>query len=391
MVLCVSYDVLPVNPVDLPELLRAPIEAARDEADELRKLPAKLLEELRDSGVFRLSTPRELGGFELPLGAVLRILEELGRIDGPVAWTVWNANLGITAAVVPASGVGKIWADGPDPILVSSSRPVATARPVDGGFVVDGRWDIVSGVDSADWACLFALVFDGDGPAVTEDGHPDLRLFCVPREDYTIEDTWDVTAMRGTGSNTVVLDKVFVPSDLTGTLSGPPTIDRPLYRIPPFSVVGSGCAAVVLGMAQAALDEIVRLAPTKTTPEGSSVAERFHVQACIGRVDAELRAARLLFQCAAADLDRTAAAGESATVAQRGLLREAMSLANKVSRGALVDIQELASSSALYQHHRLEHIIRDGLAATQHGNLASTNFALAGRIHLGLDPQSVIF
>ena len=387
----VSHDVLPADPMDLPEQLRAAIEAGRDEADEQRKLPPKLLDELRAAGIFRLLTPRHLGGFEVPLATLLRVLEALGRIDGPVAWTVWNANLGVVAAFLPTSGAAKIWADGPDPVIVNSSRPTATARRTDRGFVLDGRWDIVSGLDSADWACLLAMVFDGDAPAMTEDGHPDLRLFCVPRTDYAIEDTWHVNAMRASGSNSLVLESVFVPADLSGTLFAPPTIDRPLYRVPPFSIVAPGCAAVVLGMAIAALEEFLGLVRSKIGPDGSSVADRFPVQSAIGRIDAQLCAARLFLGTAAADLDRTAEAGTAATPVQRGLLREAMSLANKVSRDAFVEIHELASSSVLYQHHRLEHIVRDGLAATLHGNLAASHFALAGRLHLGLDPQDLLF
>jgi len=387
----VRYEVPPVDPMDLPEQLRPAVEAERDEADSLRTLPAKLLDELRGSGVFRLYTPHELGGFELPLAAGLEVLEELGRIDGPVAWTVWNANLGLLGAMLPDSGVAKIWADGPDPVIVSSSRPSAMARPAEGGFVLAGRWDMVSGLDSADWASLFAVVADDEGPSITPAGHPDLRLFCVPRADFTVEDTWGVAAMRGSGSNTALLDEVFVPADLCGTIWSPPTIDRPLYRVPSFCVVASGGAAVVLGMAQAALDEIVRLAPGKATPEGSTVAQRYPVQATVGRVGAELRAARLLLRAAAADLDRAATEREPISVALRGSLREAMSLANKVSREALVAIHELGGSSSLYLEQRLEHIVRDGLAATQHANLAGAHFALGGRIRLGLEPGDFVF
>jgi len=72
----------------------------------------------------------------------------------------------------------------------------------------------------------------------------------------------------------------------------------------------------VLGMAQAALDEIVRLALRKATPEGSTVAQRYPVQATVGRVGAELRAARLLLRAAAADND-----GEAALHAGQNLVR----------------------------------------------------------------------
>ena len=33
----------------------------------------------------------------------------------------------------------------------------------------------------------------------------------LPRSDYTVEDTWHTMGLRGTGSNDIVVDDVFVP------------------------------------------------------------------------------------------------------------------------------------------------------------------------------------
>ncbi|MFK0249324.1 acyl-CoA dehydrogenase family protein [Amycolatopsis azurea] len=82
----------------LPNLLRGAIEAARDEADELGRLPGHLVTELRDAGAFSLFTPTEYGGLEVSLTTALTVYERLGRIDTSAAWIVWNANFGFTAA-----------------------------------------------------------------------------------------------------------------------------------------------------------------------------------------------------------------------------------------------------------------------------------------------------
>ncbi|MFD7408552.1 hypothetical protein ACFV7R_39255 [Streptomyces sp. NPDC059866] len=50
------------GPLRLPELLSASVKAAAEEMEAGRDLPGKLIQELRDSGAFRLLTPRELGG-----------------------------------------------------------------------------------------------------------------------------------------------------------------------------------------------------------------------------------------------------------------------------------------------------------------------------------------
>lgn len=132
---------------------------------------------------------------------------------------------------------------------------------------------------------------DGDGPRVTPAG-PDVRVFFLPRADVQVLDTWHTRGMRGTGSNSVVVDEVLVPEHLTVSPFAPSRIDRPLYRIPAFTIASTGSAPIVVGIAQAALDEVVAMAPTKRTENGQVLAERPHAHARIGAAQTSLDAAR---------------------------------------------------------------------------------------------------
>ncbi|MBZ9645311.1 acyl-CoA dehydrogenase family protein [Streptomyces sp. PSKA30] len=138
------------GPLRLPELLSASVKAAAEEMEAGRDLPEKLMQELRDSGAFRLLTPRELGGFEAPLETVLKVYEGFGRLDASVAWVVWNTNWGFLAALLGEAGTARIWADGPDPIFANADQP-GTAVVTEGGCRLSGTWKRVSGVDRADW------------------------------------------------------------------------------------------------------------------------------------------------------------------------------------------------------------------------------------------------
>lgn len=387
--LSLTHPALPHAARDLPEIVRGAVEAGRDEADALRRLPPGLLEALRTAGAFRLSTPRELGGFESSLAGQLEVYERLARVDGAVAWNVWNGNLGFSAALLAPYGVDRIWGGGPDPVIANSARPTGSAVEIDGGFALSGRWDMVSAVDSADWIALFGIVAQDGSPRMSAHGAPDLRAFYVRRADVTLLDTWDVTGMRGTGSGSVVADGVVVPRDLAVSPFSPPRIDRPLYRIPAFTLASTGCAAVVLGIAAAAVDEVVALAPGKGTDNGM-LGERGYAQSAVSGADAALRAARLLLLATAADVDAAAAAG-AVPLGLRGALRGAMCHAATVSREALSAMYALGSSSSLYRGGRLERLFRDGFAAAQHGLLATGHQETAGRIRLGLDPGTPIF
>jgi indole-3-acetate monooxygenase len=377
-----TYAAPPHAATDIPALVRAAVERDRDEADVLRRLPPALLEDLRAAGAFRLYTPRELGGFELGLAETLTVLEEIARLDGPVAWNVWNGNMGFSAALLPEAGVDRIWGDGPDPVIANSARPTGGAVEVDGGFALSGRWDIVSAVDSADWVALFGMVAGEGAP----------RVFFVRRSDVTVLDTWDVTGMRGTGSGSVVIDTadaVLVPSELAVSPFAPPRIDRALYRVPAFTLASTGCAAAVLGIAAAAVDEVVALAPAKGTDNGV-LAGRGYAQAAVAGAASSLRAARLLLRATAADVDAAAAEGAVA-LTDRAALRAAMCHAATVAREVLTAMYALGSLSSLYRGNRLERLFRDGFAAAQHGLLSPGHAESAGRVMLGQDVGTPVF
>ena len=373
-----------IDPTTLNETLRPAIEAHRDEAEARRRLPETLQETLRDAGAFRLSTPLERGGFELPLTAQVELYEAFGRIDAVVAWNIWNGNMGFCAALLDEAEGDLIWSGESDPIIANSARVAGTGNPVDGGYALSGRWDMVSAIDIADWVALFGMVTDGEGPRMTPAG-PDVRVFFVPTAQVQIVDTWHSNGMRGTGSNTVVVDGLFVREGLAISPFSATRIDRPLYRIPAFTIASFGAGPIVVGVAQALIDEVVAIAPTKGTDNGQPLAQRAHAQSQIALAQSSLHAARLLLRDAAMAVDAAADRGELVTEMLRAHLRAAMSYAAVVSRDVISTCQLLASSSAVYTANRIERLVRDGQVAAQHMILSPTHLDILGRLTLGLD------
>ncbi|MDQ0808339.1 alkylation response protein AidB-like acyl-CoA dehydrogenase [Streptomyces sp. B3I7] len=249
-------DRVPVDPLTLPGKLRASIEAAAEEMDAKRGLPGALVAELRASGIFRLHTPRELGGAEASSVTVMRVYEELARIDASVAWVVANGNAGLLASRMEQAGIDRIWGTGTEPIFANSTGRPGPAIPVEGGYRVSGHYKVISGIGAADW--LWVAV-------VNVDDSRDVRYAALPREDWSVQDTWDTTGARGTGSHDVLVEDAFVPSELAVDLSRPTLINRPVYRGLARRFMAPGASAVALGVAQQAIEEIILLAPTKRT------------------------------------------------------------------------------------------------------------------------------
>jgi alkylation response protein AidB-like acyl-CoA dehydrogenase len=367
-----------IEPTDLPSHLRPAIEAACDEIDRRAELPDELRTALRDAGAFRLMTPREYGGFEAPLTELLEIYEGFGRIDASVGLLVWNANFGFIGALLSEAGAAKIWDGEREPILANSAMP-GMAEQVDGGYRLTGQWRIVSGVSAADWVVVVAVV-----------GH-EVRACAVHRSQLTVDNSWDVSGMRGTASNGFVVENAFIPDELMSPpFDQPARIDRPLYRMFP-AMAFPGCSAVVLGVAQAAIDEVVTLAAGKMTVSGASLADTARAQYAIAKCETAVHAARLLLHSAAESLQSTAEQRGTIAIEQRALLRAAMTHAAEVSREALVAMYELAGSSALYRGNAMERIFRDGMAALQHANHAAVFMEAAGRVRLGKDVGLPLF
>ncbi|WP_306215093.1 acyl-CoA dehydrogenase family protein [Actinoplanes sp. RD1] len=340
---------------DLPDVLRPAVEKYRDEAEALGRLPEELVRELREHGAFRLYTPRELGGHEATPAVVLELLTRLARLDGPTAWTVWNLNLGFVAGLLGPERAEEVFGGGRDPLIANSGQP-GRMSPAEGGFRLTGTWKIVSGAHLADWFLLAGMLPAGPGTSGWGAG----LFFClVPRDAVTVLDTWDVAGMRASDSNSVTADEVFVPSDLAFSLFAPNRLDRPAYRLPTVNVVFPGCAAVLIGMAQAAVDELVRLAGGKTAFTGEPLAAMESTQVAVGRAAAQVAAARGLLLSTAGELDRTTAAGRETTEEQRAAVRGAIAHVTETARTVLVSMYATASSgSALHDQPAGPHLPR---------------------------------
>jgi alkylation response protein AidB-like acyl-CoA dehydrogenase len=361
---------------ELPERLRPAIEKYRDAAEAQGRISPELVGELRDQGAFRLFTPAELGGHEAPTATVLDFYTKVARIDGPTAWLLWNLNLGFIAGWLPEEATERIWGEEPDPLVANSGQP-GLLTPADGGYRLAGRWKIVSGAHVAEWF-LLAGADPSAGPRLAG-----LRFCVVPRSDVSVLDTWDVVGMRASDSNTVVADDVFVPDTMSAGLFAPHRIDRPAYRLPVINLLFPGCAAVLIGMAQAAVDELIAIAMVKTGFDGVPLAEKEHVTVGVGRALSQVAAARGLLLETQRELDRTVAAGAETTEEQRAAVRGAICHVTETARAVLVAMYELGSSEPLYRESRLGRVYRDGMAAAQAANLSTTQWTIPGRIAVG--------
>ncbi len=369
----------------------APLAGAQAELIEReRALPPQLLGELRDAGLMRMCLPRSLGGGEVVPAEMIEALGELARFDGATAWCAMIASTSsLLGAYLPEAEAQLIYAGGAS-ITGGVFAPRGRAERSGEGFRLSGRWSFVSGVQHCDWVMGGCIVFNGDSPELLESGTPDVRLMLMPRDSVEVIDTWSVSGLRGTGSHDIAVSDLEIPASRTvSLLSERPRVTGALYSFPLFGLLAAGIAAVALGIARAAIEDLLALAGAKT-PSGSSkaLAQRAVVQSELAHAEANLRGARALLLGQARSAWEVASSGEPISVDERLGLRLAASHATEVAAAVVTAMYHAGGGSSIYDSSPLQRRLRDVHVATQHMMVAPPSWELSGRLLLGLPTET---
>ncbi|HEV8714399.1 MAG TPA: acyl-CoA dehydrogenase family protein [Candidatus Binatia bacterium] len=76
-----------------------------EEAERNHRLSPPVVAALREAKLFRLYTPKTLGGLEVPPQVLYRVVEEISRVDGSTGWcTFIGAVAGLFGAFLPDAG-----------------------------------------------------------------------------------------------------------------------------------------------------------------------------------------------------------------------------------------------------------------------------------------------
>jgi indole-3-acetate monooxygenase len=376
----------PVDPVSAVRSLTELIRAEGGDMDATRRVPTPVIGALQEAGVFQLMAPVEIGGREVEPVTFLDVVEAASYADGSVGWCVMIGGCYATfGGMLPADGARAIYGD-PETISAGAFRPDGVAVEVDGGCRVTGRWPLASGSSHANWYVGGCVVLSDGEPVMEPTGAPLVREFFFPAAVTEIIDTWDSTGLRGTASHDYAAADVFVPASHTLWFQEPPTIDRPLYRMPPVAMFATFIGAVPLGIARHAIEEFVSLADAKTPLLSTNVlADKPVAQDRLGRAHALVTSGRRYLTETLDDLWVRVEAGHAPTLADRGALWLA---ATHVAHSALEAIGLLytaAGASSVYARSPLDRCLRDARTAVQHICTQETHYELAGRQLLGRD------
>ncbi|MDQ6840796.1 MAG: oxidoreductase [Actinomycetota bacterium] len=335
-----------------------------------RRVAQQNIDALTAAGAFKVTVPRRFGGYQMTVREKLEVSAAVAESCGSTAWVVALINVcNWMAGVLPEQAQQDIFGANPNAKVAGVLNPSTDVRKVDGGFVVSGKWPWASGSWHADWALVGMMVVDESGQDV------DQALAFIPMSELSIEETWFVAGMKGTGSNTIVAKDVFVPDHRL--YSVPQAIDNEyatehtdeaLYRssfIPLLTLILVGPQ---LGLGRAALRYVIQKAPkrgityTKFERQVDSTAFQLQIANAATRIDtAHLHAFR-----AAHDIDDAAARGEKLPYVMRARARQDTAYAITQIRAAIDSLLSAHGASSFADISPLQRIWRDCNTAARH-------------------------
>jgi acyl-CoA dehydrogenase len=346
--------------------------------DENDEFVAENFADLKAAKLFSAAVPRELGGGGASHSEMCRIVRTIAGYCPSTALS-FSMHQHVTAAQVwnyrhgkPGEKLLRRIAD-EELVLISTGAKDwlgsnGWVEKVDGGYRVTAKKFFASGSPAGDLLVTSAPYED------PEEGWQVLH-FPVPftAEGVRIDKNWKAMGMRGTGSNTVVLENVFVPEEAV-------VLRRPQDRFHPvWNVVLTVAMPLISSVYAGLAEQTTRIVKKDIAKRASDPVLPF----LLGELENSLTSVQLAVDSMVAlanDLDFEPNLETTNAILMRKTL--ACTAALQTAEKAL----EVTGGGGYYRATGLERFVRDAHAGQFHPMQKKRQHLFTGRLALGLDP-----
>ena len=350
----------------------------------------EVMQALEAQGLFKLFVPRRYGGYEENMRTLMETLAEVARGDGSTAWAVALLNMGTWfATTFSQQAQDDVFGANPEAKCCGVFTPGSKAEPVEGGYLVSGQWPYSSGSFAADWATL-GIVLD------VAEGEDPRGLALIPEEAWTIKTTWFVAGMKGSGSNTIVVEDHFVPGHriqpfaamLEADFATPHKATERNSNMAFIVVAALALVAAQLGLARRALELTLEKLPNKPVAYTKYTAAKNSPAHHLGVASAatKFNMAELLMQQASSDIDNAAACGKLPDLLTRARIRNNTGIIAELVKDGIDALMTANGAGSFADANVLNQIWRDAEIAGRHAYVTpEVGKELYGRVLLGAD------
>lgn len=367
-----------------------------EQSETQRHLHADVAMHMARAGLYRVGVPQQLGGAECHPEEQIRVIEAISRMHGSAGWNLMIGIevMGALSAAYPVEVLKPIF-DDPELIISGALNPLGNAWEEKDHYNVDGQWPFASGVHNAHyfWSQSFLVTGHRSKEKVRDEHGPLLIESLVPRDQFTILDTWHVSGMRASGSHDVRIDNLAVPTQLISKSSRKADYQTgTLFRLPPHSRLAFNKVGVATGIALAAIDAFTELATAKKPRASSSkLAEREDAQWALAQAERLVGAARAYVFDRIGEMWHQVEKGDSPSREDRARLQLACSAAAQDTVTAVEHLHAASGVSANFLTSPLERLRRDVAVVRQHIMVSPQYQHAVGRVLLGLDSGTFLF
>lgn len=394
---------IPTAPIRTPQSL---IEAARklqplirehaDEAERNRQMSQNVYEAIADAGILRMSAPRDVGGHEVDLPTHVKIIEILAEADVSTAWAVnQGSTYGWYGSRMDPRGARAIWTDTPRATVANSPVPTGKAEVVPGGYRCTVKQGFSTGSTYAPWIACHCTIYE-NGEVRKRNGQPETRYCLTPRANVKINDTWKVRGMRGTGTQTIEANNVFVPEELTvfsaaNLPTAPQVCGGVRYKIPLTLNFAMGDTITALALARTCMDAFNELAGAKAPRHmPGMLRDQAISQFAVGECEGLVRSARAFMTEATEDLWQDTVKNGVTSIEKRVHARLASIHGIRAAAQVVDKLYPLCGGDSLFEGGLIQRCFQDIHVITQHVQGRLLNFELVGKYKLGVlqdDPR----
>jgi len=366
------------------------------ETEQLGKIHPDTIQELHDSGLFRVNQPARVGGGDYDYRLLMEITSILGKGCGSTAWVYINlACHHWMLGMWPSQAQDQLWDENIHVLIASSViYPAGRAKQVDGGYQLSGRWPFCSGVDWSDYLMLGGTVYDDDDKPI------DRRAFIAAKKDLSVLETWDVSGLCGTGSKDSEVTDLFVPEYMTiagadmqnCNTPGSAVNPSPLFNIPQAGLFPHIIASPIIGMAEGAYDHFIEANKVATSTYNTSrVADYQAIQTKAASAAAAVAVAKTMINADCDEATETLANGNICTEEQKHRWRRNAAYVANHCFEAIEGLYKATGGRGAYKTNPIQRHYRDASVGITHISMSwDVMGAEYGRYALGLGGNPAI-
>ena len=366
------------------------LRARARETEQLRRMHPDNLRDLTAAGVFKLTMPADVGGYEADDAIVAGVLAEIAR---GCPSTGWICSIILSGQPFPAF-FGDLAADEvyatPDLRITVALAPTGTATPAADGYRISGEWQWNSGGVHGNWVAV---------GCTTADDEAVFTVALLPVSQVVHQDTWYSGGLSGSASGSLRIEDAFVPTartmavqDMTdGVLPERRYSSNPYFNRPWVTFASFLGGASIVGMGRGAMDVFLQVLPTRgpiTFTGWAKTAEAPVLHHQLARAQLDLEAAEL-FQDKLLHQWRSALQ-TGMTIDDRVQSRAWFGEVTRLVRDCATGLFRASSASQVVLSADIQRYFRDINTVVQHGHLQPNSSAeLYGRTLAGLAPDTI--